>query len=376
MSLTVLDRLNLAYIWLKTAYQEYSRFCPNTISVSGHESRIFYGFDTLPTAGEKAFGGIIKVQDLQKIFPNVPHNPTILYFVSSALPPFAFRMARCARKAGVKIVLNQNGVAYPGWYGNGWKEANGTMRKILHHCDQVIYQSDFCKMAADKFLGEKKGKSVVLYNPVDTDFFFREPNATNQKEPIKLLLAGSHQSFYRVRVALEALKLILSEVPSTRLIIAGRCSWERKEAKALSQLTDLISQLGLEGKVDISGSYTQSEAPGIFQQAHILIHTKYNDPCPRLVVEAMSCGLPVVYSATGGVPELVGTDAGRGVVGPISWEKEKPPEGHEIAREVLNVMGNLDRYSLAARKRAVGNFDVHPWLERHREIFTKLLQEK
>ena len=32
---------------------------------------------------------------------------------------------------------------------------------------------------------------------------------------------------------------------------------------------------------------------------------KYKDPCPSYLVEAMSCGLPILYSNSGGLPEIV-----------------------------------------------------------------------
>jgi hypothetical protein len=40
---------------------------------------------------------------------------------------------------------------------------------------------------------------------------------------------------------------------------------------------------------------------------------------------------------------------------------------------VDTVLENLDRYRAAARARAVGRFDLGPWIERHRELFSTLL---
>jgi len=374
MSLTVLDRINLSRIWLKTAWREYHRFRQNRISGKKAGIRVFYGFDKIPAAGEKAYGGIIKVQDLQKAFPNDPRQANVLYLVSSALPEFPVRMVKLARQAGVKVVLNQNGVAYPGWYGKGWQQANGPMQKILHMSDHVVYQSAFCKQAADRFLGPRVGAADILYNPVDTAFFSPAVDQPTEKtEDVNLLLAGSHQSFYRVRAAVEALRLVLEQAPGTRLIIAGRCSWEREEKKAVRQLQECIAEMHLEAQVKVMGPYSQLVAPALFQQADILIHTKYNDPCPRLVVEGMACGLPVVYSATGGVPELVGNEAGRGVPGPLDWEQDHPPDPAALAEQVVLVMSDLSEYSRAARNRAVNHFDVQPWLKRHGEIFARVL---
>jgi len=111
----------------------------------------------------------------------------------------------------------------------------------------------------------------------------------------------------------------------------------------------------------------------VMNRSSILLHTKYNDPCPRLVVEAMACGLPIVFSATGGVSELVGEKAGVGVPGPLDWEHDHPPDCGGLVTAIGEVVADLEQYSKAARSRAAQNFDVGPWLDRHGEIFQNTL---
>jgi glycosyltransferase involved in cell wall biosynthesis len=65
-------------------------------------------------------------------------------------------------------------------------------------------------------------------------------------------------------------------------------------------------ELKLQDHVTFTGSYTQQQAVDIYRGADVLLHTQYNDACPSVVLEAMACGLPVVYSNSGGVGELVG----------------------------------------------------------------------
>jgi glycosyltransferase involved in cell wall biosynthesis len=87
----------------------------------------------------------------------------------------------------------------------------------------------------------------------------------------------------------------------------------------------------------------------------------------------MACGRPVVYSKSGGVPELVGDVAGVGVDAELSWEREIAPDPAALAEGVNGVRNTLATYSSAARARAVERFDVSRWLSRHREVFEGLV---
>jgi glycosyltransferase involved in cell wall biosynthesis len=135
----------------------------------------------------------------------------------------------------------------------------------------------------------------------------------------------------------------------------------------------LVHNLKLDDKITFQAPFLQREAPDLYRKHDIFLHTKIQDVCPGVVIEAMACGLPVVYSLSGGVPELVGSDAGVGVVTEADWEKRIPPDPKLWADAVLRVVENREKYSENARKRAVEQFDIKPWLEKHREIFKKLL---
>ncbi len=373
MPFTFLDYINLSRIWLQTCFPEFQRWRKQG-GVGG--IRVFYGFDEIPRSTEQAGGGIIKVQDLEVCFPNCRQGADILYLISSALPYHAVRMAKLARRSGAAVVINQNGVAYPAWFGKGWKEHNRPMRRLIELADHVFYQSRFCRACADKFLVKPRCSSEILYNPVDTKIFEPPKDRPHPGRKPRLLIAGSHWSHYRPRIALEVLRHILPEYPEATLIIAGPLRWEADQRLAYLQLIDDMDRLGVSDHVQIIGPYSQRDAVGIFQNSHLLLHTKYNDPCPRLVVEAMACGLPVVYSATGGVPEIVGRKAGIGVPAKMDWLQDHPPDAERMALGVKEVLCDWKTFSQAARHRAQWRFDVTPWLHRHQVVFNRIYSRK
>jgi glycosyltransferase involved in cell wall biosynthesis len=331
----------------------------------GSGLHVFYGHDRVPAPGERVAGGTAKFQRLDARFPNSPHDFTLLYLGSTWLPRDLRPLLWLARRRGASVVLNQNGVGYPGWAGDETEKVNRPYRLALLAADHVVYQSDFCKRSADAFLGPPRGTWEVLHNAVDVEHF--TPAAQSPDGGPVLLLGGDQTQAYRVELALQTLAALLPEHPEATLLVTGRL---------VGRIDPLIDELGIGGHVELAGEYSQRDAPTIFRRAHLLLHTKVNDPCPSLVIEAMACGLPVVYPASGGVVELVGDEAGIGVPHRDSWERDEPPSAEALADAVSRVVAELPRYAAAARARAVERFALGPWLDRHAALFAELLERR
>jgi len=320
------------------------------------EIAVFYGHRRLPAPGEPVAGGMVKFQRLQTVFPNRPWGFNVLYLGSSSLPGDTDEMVALARRRGAPVILNQNGVAYPGWAGARTDEVNAPLRNVLERADHVLYQSEFCKLAADRFLGPPRGGWEVLHNAVDTNEFTPAPELPAGK-PV-LLLAGDQSQEYRLRVALQTIALL----PDVRLLVTGSLV---EDGHALAE------QLGVAGRVLFTGRYAQRDAPAVYRRAHALLHPKVSDPCPNVVLEALACGLPVVHSASGGTPELVG-DAGVGVGSDTTWELDVPPDPEVMATAVEHVLGGIESFRVLARARAE-RFDFAAWVERHQVLFAELV---
>ena len=323
--------------------------------------RVFYGHDRVPAPGEAVAGGTAKFQRLATRFPNHPTDFSLLYLGSTWLPRDLRPLLRYARRRRIPLIVNQNGVGYPGWAGSGTEAFNRPLHRILRQADHVLYQSEFCKRAADECVCETAGSWEVLHNAVDVQHFTPSEHPPNGG-PV-LLLGGDQYQAYRLELGLETLAALVPTHPDAQLLVTGRLA---------TPVEPIVERLGLRGRVHALGRYSQAAAPGILRRAHILLHTKVNDPCPSLVIEAMATGLPVVYARSGGVPELVADEAGIGVPHPDSFERDEPPEAEELAEAVSRVIADLPAYADAARRRAVERFALAPWLDRHAEIFDRL----
>jgi glycosyltransferase involved in cell wall biosynthesis len=323
--------------------------------------RVFYGHDLVPAEGEPVAGGTAKFQRLARRFPNNATDFNLLYLGSTSLPRDLEPLLRLARLRGTPVVVNQDGVAYPGWAGDATDELNRRNRRALHAADHVLFQSRFSKESSDLFLGEPEGRWEVLYNAVDVDHF--TPAAEAPADGPVLLLGGDQTQAYRLELALRTFAHVLDAEPDARLLVAGRL---------VSPVEPLLDELRVRDRVELVGRYSQRDAPELIRRAHLLLHTKVKDPCPSAVIEAMACGLPVVYPASGGTMELAGDVAGVGVPHPDSWDRDEPPLPEALAEAVVQVLAARPAYAAAARERTVERFSLEPWLDRHAELFSEL----
>jgi glycosyltransferase involved in cell wall biosynthesis len=313
-------------------------------------------------------GGAVKLIHLREAFDWNEQTFNLLYIVSSAPPVFAEDLLDHCKKLGIHFVWNQNGVAYPAWAGRDTKRYNEPMRRLRARADYVIYQSAFCRDSAEHFLGRSGVPSEVLFNPVDLQKFHTKADPL-PASPLRLLTLGTHGYAERVLSTIRCARALKDSGIDCSLTIAGRLGWPGGSSDTRRE----IAKMDLEKAVTVLPSFTQDEAPGLYRRHHILLHPKYLDPCPTVVIEALSSGLPVVGSASGGLPEMVPPSCGSLIPTPLSWEKLITPAGEQLAAAVASLLPRLSETALAARSHAEANFDGIKWVERHASIFRGVL---
>jgi len=323
--------------------------------------RVYYGGAFAGDVG----GPLVKVKRLAEYFPEDRLRYNIVYALSNApyLPDMALALLKWR---GIPLVHNQNGVFYAAWYQGDWRAENARMARTYRQANHVFWQSEFCRRAADEFLGAREGTGEVLYNAIDTARF--TPPDRAYEGPTVFLATGKIDIhlMYRLESTLQGFARVAAQGLDCRLRFAG---W--MDAGAQTRAHALAVELGVADRVEFLGRYSQADAPGIYRSAHVYVLTKHNDPCPNAVIEAMACGLPVVYSASGGVPELVG-DAGFGVPVPESWEQPQVPDTEALAHAMQKAAADIARLGALARARAVERFDIAHWIQRHRTVFESL----
>ncbi len=342
--------------------------CSGLLRSRSPNPRIFYGGARTGHAG----GARVKVSRLNEFFPEHRWSYNLIYCLSNTpyIPGYALRLQK---HRGIPIVLNQSGAFYAGWFNGDCQGHNAEMAHAYHLADHIFWQSEFSRVSTRKFLGEREGPGEVLYNAIDTEHFRPLKKAEESRNnQFRFLVSGKTDLhlIYRIESAVNGLAHVRKQGLEASMTIAGVMSSETK-----TRIQHLVSDLGLLKYISFHGPYTQEQAPTLYNSCDAYILLTHNDVCPNSALEAMSCGLPVIHASTGGTPELVGQTGFR-IETAESWDQPSVPVASDVAQAMMTVANSRKALSALARQRAVDKFDVKHWIQRHAEVFEKLLMER
>jgi glycosyltransferase involved in cell wall biosynthesis len=168
----------------------------------------------------------------------------------------------------------------------------------------------------------------------------RAPLARGSRNPLHLVSVAAITPGKGHELLLRALARLSQR--AWRLTCAGSLDRDPATAARVRELVD-AEQLGK--RVALLGELDAPELSALYDSADVLVHASLHETYGMVVAEALARGIPVVGSATGAIPDLVGSDGGLLV-----------PPGDAAALEgaLSSIIDDLDvRNRLAAGARRV-----------------------
>lgn len=176
-----------------------------------------------------------------------------------------------------------------------WKKAY--LPRILRNADKVISVGH--KLANTLKTKYQIDKVTVIPNYIDTDQFQMKP--TRDSGDFRFLFVGGLESHKGILELVKAFHM--ADIADASLHIIG--------SGALKEEIDIyLNKNKLDKIIYMHGEVPNDSLPGIYNQSHVYVSVSEYETFGVTILEALSCGLPVLFTSSGGSDELVKDFAG------------------------------------------------------------------
>jgi glycosyltransferase involved in cell wall biosynthesis len=216
----------------------------------------------------------------------------------------------------------------------GYPKAANLKEKVYKIVTKLFIKCDSKKAKAVRIINRKQVAEFLLKAGIQEkklsyipafyiDFQIFKPIAADKK--FDLVFAARLEKNKGITLLLEAIRSIKLQNPNIKLLIIG--SGPEKE-----NLLQFIKKEKLESNVQFSGWLeTANDVALAYNSGRIFVNPSFNEGGPRVMLEAMACGLPIITTKVGVALDVI-EDGNNGIF--VSWKPE------EIAEKILYLLDN------------------------------------
>jgi glycosyltransferase involved in cell wall biosynthesis len=284
-------------------------------------------------------------------------RPADVLHCHGAYPP-GFVGLTFRRLTGVPVVVRPHGSdILPGEHIRRHRRLGERVARVMREADAVIAQGRELAQEAEA-LGAPAPRIRLIANGVEI------PPAMERRaaDPPILLALGSLTPKKGFDILLRAFAGVRAAVPGVRLVLAG-------EGPEGERLRALAQELGLGDGVAFPGQVVGEAKAALFAQAALAVVPSRREPFSNALLELLASGCPVVATAVGGTPEILG-DPPAGVLVP----PEDPASLAEAVLELLRDSERREALGMMARARAT-QFSWSHMVEQYLEVYRSVAGE-
>jgi glycosyltransferase involved in cell wall biosynthesis len=271
------------------------------------------------------------------------------------------------------ITINDlNRLHYPAMYSRVdvlyWKTVQ---RAVLRDVDRVITISENSKQDLVRFYHLPPEKILVIYPAVASHFHHhlltsQGSSAILQKYGIRppyILSVGGLAAHKNVYTALAAFYSLHDQgfIPDHTFVVVG----ERFHTHSDRRLLDVAGR-DIHERVCFTGVVADEDLPAIYKGASLFVYPSLYEGFGIAPIESMSCGVPVLASQNGSLPEVLGEAA---------WLVDDPTDVDALAEGILRILTDSAVWE-KLRKRGLENARRFSWSQTAKEtlaLYTQLV---
>ena len=201
---------------------------------------------------------------------------------------FSTNLCAVARQLGsTPLVITNHGLnsqTAPRWFQDIYTASGAKL--TFAAADKIIcYTETEKKELVD--IGIKSRKIKVIHNGIDTDLFVPAKEASFDKK--NLLWVGRYARGKGLDYLIDAFNIVKSRHPDATLTMVGK-------GPDKDRIVQKIHDLNLGNSIIMKDFVQNSEIVDLYQNSSVFVLPSLEEGVPRTILEAMSCGIPVVCS--------------------------------------------------------------------------------
>jgi len=221
----------------------------------------------------------------------------------------------------------------------------------LKFADRVVVTTHRLREFVEQYMNADR--VIIVPNGVDTARFKPEKKIAANTGEATVIFVGRFSPEKNLLMLVEALALL----PKVKLVLVG-------EGPLRPQMEALAAQRGV--AVEFVGIVPHEQLPELLNAADVFVLPSLSEGHPKVLLEAMSCGLPCVGTNVQGIRDVI-QDSTNGLLCKLTKE--------DLASKIARVLSNrelADRLGRKAREFIEENFDLDVLLAREIEAMALL----
>lgn len=312
------------------------------------------GLAAVPIPITRAYG----MQQLQALYGAIKkHRPDIIHTHGYKTNILGFAMAKLF---GLPIITTVH----------GWMESKKTSTALLYHLclrllpffDAVVAVSDSMREALERRgvpahkLTTLRNIPAILQPSASCDDFRKRFGIPKTAKLVGFV--GRLETVKGCRLFVQAAALAATS-PDIRFAVVG-------EGRERAALENLARELGLQKRLVFCGY--QSEMSPVYASLNLCVLSSLQEGLPLTLLEAMYCGVPIIATRVGGIPEVI-RDGWNGIL-------VEPDDHRGLAEKIILSLHDESaavRRAREGRKTVETEYSVTTWSHRMECLYSSVL---
>lgn len=241
-----------------------------------------------------------------------------------------------------------------------WYSFIGMQKRVVPSLKRIITVSKCARDHISEAFQIPADRFQVVPNGIDTDRFYPIPGIERQRGRL-IVTTSADTPLKGLAHLLRALAVLAPQRPDLHLIVVGT-------PKENSRILSLIETLGIKEKVRFTGTLSHQDYVRHYARAWAAVVPSLYEGFGLPAGEAMACGVPVISTTGGALPEVVG-DAGMLV----------PPGDHMALAKAIAFLYDYPEQAHAigakGHKRAINHFSWQQAAEKTVAAYVRVLHD-